>query len=220
MRVDLELLEQCDPLKSLSVGTRRLIAEQAVLAEVPAKTPLFDCGDVCNSLALVLSGSVRVFTRSPSGREVSLYRVNRNELCILTLSCLLGGDVYPAAGVTDDDVTAIVLPASLFHRLVDEQRNFRTAVFHLFAHRLAGFMQLIDEITFRRLDRRLAAYLVQRVPEIDESHQRIADELGSVREVVSRLLKQFEERGWIGISRKKIEVIDAGALRAYAAEDG
>lgn len=220
MRVDVNLLEQCESFKELSTETKRLIAEQAVLAKVPEKTPLFDCGDTCNSLALVLSGSVRVFTRSPSGREISLYRVNRDELCILTLSCLLGGDVYPAAGVTDDEVTAIVLPAPLFHRLVDEQHGFRTAVFHLFAQRLAGFMQLIDEITFRKLDRRLAAYLLQRAPELEESHQHLADEMGSVREVVSRLLKQFEERGWIRISRRKIEVVDLGALRDYARDDG
>ncbi|MCB1772646.1 MAG: Crp/Fnr family transcriptional regulator [Gammaproteobacteria bacterium] len=220
MSVDIDLLQRCDSLGDLPIDARQLITENAVLARVPGKTALFDCGDTCNSLALVVSGSVRVFTRSPAGREISLYRVNRDELCILTLSCLLGGDVYPAAGVTEDDVVAIVLPAPLFHRLVDEQRSFRTAVFHLFAQRLAGFMQLIDEITFRKLDRRLAAYLAQRAPELDESHQQIADELGSVREVVSRLLKQFEDRRWISISRRKIEVVDLETLKVYAADDG
>ena len=220
MSVDLNLVQSCDFLKDLPGGVQREISDQAALAEIPAKTTLFDCGDSCRALALVLSGSVRVFTRSPSGREISLYRVNKNQLCIVTLSCLLGQDAYPAVGVTDERVTAIVLPAPLFHKLVEEQRGFRTAVFHLFAQRLTGFMQLIDEITFHKLDQRLARFLAQHGPTVNESHQEIADELGSVREVVSRLLKQFEERNWIGISRKQIEVINGQALEDYAADTG
>ena len=220
MSVDLNLVKSCDSLKDLPGDVQKEIAEQAALAEVPAKTALFDCGDSCQALALVLSGSVRVFTRSPSGREISLYRVNKSELCIITLSCLLGDDVYPAAGMTDEDVTAIVLPAFLFRKLVEEQRGFRTVVFHLFAQRLTGFMQLVDEITFHKLDQRLAGFLVQHGPEVNESHQEIADELGSVREVVSRLLKQFEERNWIRISRKQIKIVERQALEDYAADAG
>lgn len=220
MSVDLNLVQSCDFLKNLPRNVQKEISDRAALAEMPAKTALFDCGDSCQALALVLSGSVRVYTRSPSGREISLYRVNKSQLCIITLSCLLGDDSYPAAGMTDEDVTAIVLPAPLFHRLVEEQRDFRTAVFHLFAHRLAGFMQLVDEITFHKLDQRLAGFLVQHGPEVNESHQEIADELGSVREVVSRLLKQFEEKHWIRISRKQVDVVNRQALEDYAADAG
>jgi len=218
MSVDLNRVQNCDVLKGLPGDIQKKIADQATLAEMSAKTTLFDCGDACNNLALVLSGSVRVFTRSPSGREISLYRVNRNELCIITLSCLLGGDTYPASGVTDDKVTAIVLSDPLFHILVEQQRDFRTAVFHLFGQRLTGFMQLIDEITFHKLDQRLAGFLAQGGSVVNDSHQEIADELGSVREVVSRLLKQFEERNWIKNARKKIEVLDRLALENYAAD--
>ena len=220
MSVDLNLVQSCESLRDLPLDVQKAISEQATLAEVPAKTALFECGDSCRALALVLSGSVRVFTRSPTGREISLYRVNKSELCIITLSCLLGDDVYPAAGMMDEDVTAIVLPAFLFRKLVEEQPGFCTVVFQLFAQRLTGFMQLIDEITFHKLDQRLAAFLVRQGPKVNESHQEIADELGSVREVVSRLLKQFEERNWIRISRKQIEVVDTQALAGYAAETG
>lgn len=220
MSVDLNLVQSCDSLKDLPGDVQKEISDRAALAKIPARTALFDYGDTCEALALVLSGSVRVFTRSPSGRQISLYRVNKSQLCIITLSCLLGNDIYPAAGTTDEDVTAIVLPAPLFHKLVEEQRDFRTAVFHLFAQRLTGFIQLVDEITFHKLDQRLAGFLVQHGPEVNESHQQIADELGSVREVVSRLLKQFEERNWIRISRKQIEVVERQALEDYVTDAG
>ena len=220
MSVDLDLVKSCDSLKDLPGDVQMEISDGAALARIPAKTALFDCGDSCKALAVVLSGSVRVFTRSPSGREISLYRVNKSQLCIITLSCLLGDDTYPAAGMTDEDVTAIVLPAPMFRKLVEEQRDFRKAVFHLFAQRLTGFMQLVDEITFHKLDQRLAGFLAQHGPEVNESHQEIADELGSVREVVSRILKQFEERGWIRISRKQIEILDRQALQGYATDAG
>lgn len=220
MSVDLNLVKSCDSLRNLPGDVQMAISEQAALAEIPARTALFDYGDTCQALALVLSGSIRVFTRSPSGREISLYRVSKDQLCIITLSCLLGDDVYPAAGMTDEHVTAIVMPSPLFHNLVEGQPGFRTAVFHLFAQRLTGFMQLVDEITFHKLDQRLAGFLAQHGPEVNESHQQIADELGSVREVVSRLLKQFEERNWIRISRKQIEIIERQALEDYSADDG
>ena len=220
MAVDLDLIRNCDSLTNLPDNVHLKIANQASLANIPAKTQLFDCGNACSSLPLVLTGSIRVFTKSPSGREISLYRVNRSELCIITLSCLLGSDTYPATGVTDEDVTAIVLPRFLFHELMGDQPEFRTMIFHLFATRLTGFMQLIDEITFRKLDQRLANFLLQHGPLINESHQEIADELGSVREVVSRLLKQFEEKNWIKIARKQIEVVDRDALGDYAAGSG
>ena len=220
MAVDLDLVRDCESLTNLPDDVHRKIGNQASLANIPAKTQLFDCGNACSALPLVLTGSIRVFTKSPSGREISLYRVNRSELCIITLSCLLGSDTYPATGVTDEDVTAIVLPRFLFHELMSDQPEFRTMIFHLFATRLTGFMQLVDEITFRKLDHRLANFLLQHGPLINESHQEIADELGSVREVVSRLLKQFEEKNWIKIARKQIEVVDREALGDYVAGSG
>jgi CRP/FNR family transcriptional regulator len=220
MTVDIDVIRNCESLTNLPDDVQKNISDQASLATIPAKTQLFDCGNACSSLPLVLTGSIRVFTKSPSGREISLYRVNKDQLCIITLSCLLGSDPYPATGVTDENVTAIVLPRFLFHELIGNQPEFRTMIFHLFATRLTGFMQLIDEISFRKLDQRLANFLLQHGPRINESHQEIADELGSVREVVSRLLKQFEEKNWIRVARKQIEVVDRNALGDYAAGSG
>lgn len=218
MPVDLGLVQNCASLTGLPAQVHNEIAVQASLVSIPANTLLFDCGSSCGALPLVLSGSIRVFKQSESGREISLYRVNENQLCIITLSCFLGGDSYPASGVTDEDVTAITLPRPLFLQLIERQKSFREIAFHLFAERLAGLMQLIDEVTFHKLDQRLAVLLLQHGPQINESHQQIADELGSVREIVSRLLKQFEGKGWIRLARKHIEIIDTDALQSFVDE--
>jgi CRP/FNR family transcriptional regulator len=209
-----QLLAQCPTLSDLPEAERDLLARQAVALAVPAGTELFDAGHACQALPLVLAGAIRVFKRAESGREISLYRVQPGELCIVTVSCLLGGDTYPATGVAETDIRAIALPQRLFLHLTETHPPFSRAVFHLFAERLSGLMQLVEEVAFRKLDQRLAALLLARAPVILGSHQQMADELGSVREIVSRLLKQFEEHGWIRLGRERVEVINAAALRA------
>ncbi len=210
------LTDQCPILAGLSIADAEAVANQAIQINPTAGTRLFDIGNACQSLPLVLSGSIRVFKQADSGREISLYRVQAGELCIVTVSCLLGGDPYPATGIAESDVTAITLPRPLFTRLIDNHPPFRQAVFHLFAERLSGLMQLVEEVAFRKLDQRLAVLLASRAPLINSSHQHLADELGSVREIVSRLLKQFEEQGWIRLGREKVEILDVQALNRFA----
>jgi CRP/FNR family transcriptional regulator len=167
-------------------------------------------------LPLVLSGSIKVSKRAENGREIRLYGVHPGELCIVTVSCLLGGDPYPATGVAETAVSAITLPRPLFMKLAAEHPPFREIVFSLFSERLTGLMQLVEEVAFRKLDQRLAGWLVARSPTIAASHQAIADELGSVREIVSRLLKQFEDQGWVRLGRERIVVEAPEALERLA----
>lgn len=211
-----QLINRCATLNRLPGDIRSRVAGSASKLIIPPQTTVFDNGHACQALPLLLSGSIRVFKRSPSGREISLYRVTADELCIITVSCLLGGDNYPATGITENEVTAIVLPRSLFIELTGSQAPFRETVFHLFAERMSGLMQLVDEVAFQQLDQRLAALLASRAPLILDSHQQIADELGSVREIISRLLKQFAAKGWIKLARKRIEVLDKDALLHFA----
>lgn len=218
MAVNLELVQSIASLNSLPIDVQTTISNHSTHVSIKAGTTLFDCGSSCEMLPLVLSGSIRIFKRSETAREISLYRVNKDQLCIITLSCLLGGDSYPATGVTDTEISAITIPRSLFLELISTQPKFRNIVFHLFADRLSGLMQLIDEITFKKLDQRLAAFLVFNGPVIEDSHQEIADELGSVREIISRLLKQFEENNWVKLARKRIEITDVEALNDLSEE--
>lgn len=203
-------------LSGLATAEADAVLHHAVPMQVPAGTVLFDTGSACQALPLLLSGSIRVFKRAETGREISLYRVSQGELCIVTISCLLGANAYPATGIAESEIRAIALPRPLFMRLTENHPPFRQEVFHLFAERLSGLMQLVEEVAFHKLDQRLAGLLAARAPQIIGSHQQLADELGSVREIVSRLLKQFEDQGWIRLGREKVDVLDSGALQAFA----
>lgn len=211
------LISLFPPLACLPHSLAAELDSRLQWVRVPAGTLMFDAGSPCAGLPLVLEGSIRVTKRSDGGREIGLYRVIPGELCLISLSCLLGGDDYPATGIAVEPVRLAALPRPQFTRLVEGHAPFREMVFHLYAERLAGLMQLVEEVAFRHLDERLAAWLVEQGPHIRLSHQGIAQELGSVREIVSRLLKQFEVQGWVRLDRGHVEVLDpVGLLAAHA----
>ena len=211
------LIEQCPTLACLAPAERTRVAQEAMTMSAPAGVTLFDIGQACQALPLVLSGSIRVFKRAENGREISLYRVRPGELCLVTVGCLLGSDAYPATGISESEIRAIALPRALFLHLTESHPPFRQAVFHLFSERLTGLMQLVEEITFRKLDQRLATLLAARAPLVQDSHQQLADELGSVREIVSRLLKGFAAQGLVSLGREQLNIVDRNGLQKIAA---
>lgn len=184
---------------------------------LPAGQVLFDDRQACQGFPFVLSGSVRVAKVSPNGRELPLYRVGPGETCIISSSCLLGRQDYNARGVTERETGLMLLPRSVFDGLLAEA-EFRDFVFHLFAERIADLMQLIEAVAFQRLDQRLAALLLGKGRVLHVTHQQLADELGSVREIVSRLLKGFAAQGLVRLSREQVEVLDAAGLRRMASD--
>jgi CRP/FNR family transcriptional regulator len=158
---------------------------------------------------------VRVIKASPNGRELQLYRVDPGESCILTSSCLMGHTRYQARGEVEHDVEMVALPAPVFRQLVSSFEPFRDYIFSLFSERLTDMMQLVSAVAFQKLDQRLATLLLAKANPIRTTHQQLADELGSVREMVSRLLKQFSEQGWVRLGREQIEIADPAALKRY-----
>jgi len=190
----------------------------APLRQVPAGSVLFEPNTPCEGFPLVLEGSVRVAKTSPSGRELALYRVSPGEACILSGGCLLSDTDYAASGVAESDVTLLRIPPHLFQQLIVQHPPFRRFVFDMYGARLAEVMELLEEVAFRKLDTRLARLLIQRGPLIHATHQNLADELGSVRVFVSRLLRSFEQRGWVRLERERIKVLDLQALQAFSRE--
>jgi CRP/FNR family transcriptional regulator len=183
---------------------------------VPAGSVLFEPNMPCEGFPLVLEGSVRVTISSAGGREIVLYRVSPGEGCILSGGCLLGQTDYAARGVAEGEVVLLRIPPVQFQHLLLHLAPFRRFVFDMYGARLAEVMELVEEVAFRKLDTRLARLLVQRGPVIEATHQNLADELGSVRVFVSRLLRNFEERGWVRLERERVSVLDPKALLAFA----
>lgn len=211
-------LGACYPvLSALSPAARAHLNRHAHWMRVPAGAMLFDDRQSCEGFPFVVEGSVRVSKCAPSGRELPLYRVGPGETCIISSSCLLGHEDYNARGVTEADTLLMLLPKPVFDEMMGE-RPFRDFIFHLFAERIADLMQLIEEVAFRKLDQRLAALLLGKGRLLHVTHQQLADELGSVREIVSRLLKGFADQGLVRLGREQIELLDPAGLRRLAAE--
>jgi CRP/FNR family transcriptional regulator len=213
----LRLLQHYPMLAELPAAKLDELLSQAMVMSLPAGTTVFDENQACQGFPLILSGSLRVIKASANGRELQLYRVIPGESCILTSSCLLGHTRYQARGICEHDVEMLLLPASAFHVLLESQSSFRTYVFHLFSDRLTDLMQLVSAVAFQKLDQRLAALLITKESPIHSTHQALADELGSAREMVSRLLKGFSDQGWLVLGREHIEIVDKAALGKLAA---
>jgi len=194
---------------------RQLLAQGELVRARPG-TVLFDARQPCRGFPLLLEGAVRVVKTTAGGREIVLYRVDPGQGCILSGGCLLGHSDYSATGVAEGEVELYNVPPELFEALVLECPAFRRFVFAMYGERLAEVMELVEEVAFRRLDQRLARLLVHRGPRLETTHQEIASELGSVREIVSRLLRGFEARGWVRLERERITVLDPAALARLA----
>ncbi|MBI3093921.1 MAG: Crp/Fnr family transcriptional regulator [Rhodocyclales bacterium] len=202
-------------LGKLPPGVVQRIRDSLQTMTIPSGTVVFDERQPCRGFPFVLEGTIRVAKCSGSGRELPLYRVLAGESCIITSSCLLGHADYNARGVAEGATTLALLPRPLFDEMLGEPA-FRDFVFALFSERMAELMQLVEEVAFRKLDQRLAALLLGKGRLVHATHQQLADELGSVREMVSRLLKGFAEQGLVRLGREQVEVLDAAGLRKMA----
>jgi CRP/FNR family transcriptional regulator len=146
-----------------------------------------------------------------------LYRVSPGGSCIISSSCLLAHTDYNARGIAETPLTLLALPVAEFSRLLVEHAPFRDFVFHLFTERIAELMQLVEEVAFARLDQRLAKLLLARSENtLNVTHQQLADELGSVREIVSRLLKGFAAQGLVTLGREQLCIVDRPGLQKIA----
>jgi len=193
----------------------RLLAE-GTLRDVPAGTVMFDEAQPCMGFPFVLDGAIGVSKLAENGREIQLYSVDAGESCILTSSCLLGSVDYAAHGVALAPTTVFILSRPTFERLLRSSDGFRRYVFGLFADRISDLMTTVEEVAFKRLDQRLAALLLRRGPTVRATHQQLADELGSVREIVSRIMRNFASQGLVQTGREQITILDSSGLRRVA----
>ena len=213
------LVEAYPSLAGLPPALRAAVGPQQLQdLSVPAGTLLFEEHAPCQGFPLVLAGEVRVARGSPQGRSIELYRVGPGELCVVSACGLFGQSPLAAHGVAVAPTRLLLLSPAGFEQWTTHA-PFRRFVFGIFADRLADLMSLAEAVAFQRLDQRLAAALLGHGPTVVTTHQALADELGTVREIVTRLLKRFERAGWVSLARERIELRQAAALRALSAGD-
>jgi CRP/FNR family transcriptional regulator len=206
-------------LAKLSPALRSGFEQEAWELEFPAGRALFDVGSYCRSFLFLTSGSLNVISYQDS-RQILLFTIRPGEWCWLTATCLLAGRPHMACGIVSERITAIAISGELFLQLVSESKEFRRLVLRFFGEGLSQLMTLIQEVTFQRVDQRLAAILAGKGERITITHQELADELGSVREVVSRILRDFERQGYLQRGRGQIRILNRAALEEIARHEG
>ncbi|MFA5955019.1 Crp/Fnr family transcriptional regulator [Hyphomicrobium sp.] len=207
-------------LRDLEPEITHLLFTTSKVVDLPAGTRIFGPGQSPESYILLLDGTVRVQQVSEGGREIVLYRIAAGQSCALTTACLMGYEDYQAEGVAETDVKAVAIPRATFDEAISRSAAFRKFVFTAFSVNVTTLFKIIEEVAFSRIDVRLAQRLLQLADSrgrIELTHQQLAAELGSAREVIGRQLHEFQRRGWLTTSRGSIELEKPDALRQLAA---
>jgi CRP/FNR family transcriptional regulator len=210
-----ELLQAFPFLKTVPAASREAFLAAVLGKELDDRQVLVSGGAECAYLPLVLEGALRVYKTSQSGRELTLYRIERGESCILTATCILTAGGFPAIAQSEGRSVVALAPARLISRLVEEHAEWRRFVFGLYAKRLDMMLTLVEEVAFNHVDSRIASYLLKSADgqTVGRTHAEIASELGTSREVVSRILKDFEAAGLVDTLRGRIRILGSEGLR-------
>ena len=193
------------------------LRQHAQFARIPAGHDVFVDGDRVDGIALLLSGVVRVYKIGETGREITLYRFGLGQSCILSANAILSQKSFPAIATVEEDAEAVMIPADVFRKWVNKYDLWREFVFDLLSERLSTVMAVVDEVVFKRMDRRVASLLMNQAQVQNPKrviHQEVAAELGSSREVISRILEDFSREGLIESGRGTIEVLDFEGLKS------
>ena len=215
--ISLEWLSLFPELEGLEQSAKTLLAQHARIVEAPIGTIGYREGGACGAYVMRLAGQSRVYKMSASGREILLYRVNAGETCVITTTCLLGNSNYPASTIVEEAIRDVIIPAVVFNQMMIDSKVFRTFVMANYGALISDLIVLLDEVAFHTLDARLAKLLLDAgTNNVARTHQQIADELGTAREVVSRQLKRFEQKHWISMGRGQVDIQDRAQLLKIA----
>lgn len=198
-------------LRLVESGVVERALKGAKVVRLKAGAQVFEELQACHAFPFVLAGEIRVVKRSVNGREISLYTVSAGDACVVSAACLLGNKPYNAVGVVQADCELVMMAGEDFDRLL-AVKVFREFIFSLFSRRVLDLMVLVDEVAFRRLDQRLARLLISKGPSVEASHQHLANELGTVREIVTRTLNDFAGQGCVQLHRGSIQIVDRQRL--------
>jgi CRP/FNR family transcriptional regulator, anaerobic regulatory protein len=204
-------------LQRADENLKRELKQHAQFAKISAGQDVFVDGDRVDDIALLLSGVVRVYKIGETGREITLYRFGLGQSCILTANAILSQKSFPAIATVEEDAEAVMIPADVFREWVNKYDLWREFVFDLLSERLSTVMEVVDEVVFKRMDRRIASLLLNQAGvqnPMQITHQEIASELGSSREVISRILEDFSREGLIESGRGTIEILDFAGLES------
>ncbi len=212
-----KLLQLFPVLRALSGQDRQALFQAGQVIELPRGQMLVQQNQQCQFIPLVLSGLLRVFKLSPNGREMTLFRTGPGETCLMSIACRLKDEEFPALAQVEDAAALFMVPVPVYQQILDRLPAWKDFLIITLYDRLAETMQTLEAVAFDRTDRRLADWLLARVTDgnnqIHTTHETIAVELGTAREVISRLLGEFKSHGAVRLGRGRIEIVKPALLR-------
>jgi CRP/FNR family transcriptional regulator len=178
----------------------------------PGKT-LMEPGQFIKAVPLVLEGSIKIMRVDEDGKELFLYYLETGETCALSLTCCSAARPSEIKAIVEEKASLLFIPIQVHEQLVDEFKQWKDFVSTTYQHRFQEMLTVLDAVAFKRMDERLMNYIVTKMKqlksnELHTTHQEIANELGTAREVISRLLKQLEKKKWIELGRNVIYIRD------------
>jgi len=206
-----EFVEIFPTFRNIPQGLVMDILSRVSCRTFPSEMLLYSEGDICSAIAFLISGEIRIFKIGEGGREITLYEIGTGETCILNASCILSNTPYPANAVSSREGSMILIPADDFRSLMESSDIMRHFVFDIISRRLATVMALVEEVAFGRMDQRVREYVMEKAEGgvLRCTHQKIANDLGTSREVVSRILKDLESKGVVALSRNLITILQS-----------
>lgn len=216
MNVDIELVRNLPFFSSASDSLVANIVSNAAIKTIPKGQQVAYEGMSSEWFFIVLTGSIRVYKMSESGKEITLFNIENGDSCILTIFSILSQQQYPALASTQSDITALMIPAALFKKLVDEHSSLRDHIFLSLSSRLTDILNTFDQVIFQRMDSRIAKFILAKCENTGDSlmmtHEQLSHELGTNRVVVSRILEAFAEEGGVTLGRGRITLQDRNKL--------
>ncbi len=192
----------------LSTNAKELLHTSATKVTMPSKMELFSQGDSCKDILFLTDGSVRVYRHHESGQEITLYYLEPFEQCNVNLNSAFTNTPAIGTAVSESKIEGFMLPSELIKKLYVSELAYQKYVFELFASRMGGMADLVEDLRFKTMDERLLNWLKNKnTTTIQITHDKIASHLGTSREVISRVLKEFEHRGIVKLSRGHIELL-------------
>jgi CRP/FNR family transcriptional regulator len=216
MSVDVELVKNLPIFAAASDLLINDIALNSAIKTIPSGQQIAYEGMNSDWFFVVLSGDIRVYKMSESGKEITLFNIRKHESCILTVFSILGEHQYPAFASTQTELQALMVPAKLFKQWTDNSSALRDHIFHSLSDRLSDILTTFDQVIFQRMDSRIAQFILGKCPNdgdiLNMTHEQLSQELGTNRVVVSRILETFAAQGGVALSRGHLTLINKAKL--------
>ena len=201
----------------LTDDQRQRITQRVMRREVKKGTLLHDGSNECTGLLLVRAGQLRAYILSDEGREITIYRLFDRDMCLFSASCIMRSIQFDITVEAEKDTELWLIPPDVYQSVMNESAAVANYTNEVMASRFSEVMWLMEQIMWKSLDKRLAAFLAEEAAiegseTLKLTHETIAKHLGSHREVITRMLRYFQSEGWVKVSRGTVEILDMDAL--------